>query len=120
MEEQVFENAGGYNDHGVISLQDRKRLAENGMVVVSLSVSPVDGRLLSEPDVIVRGLLDASDTEAITRDLKDVAKTILEDCSAGRAEDITALNSVLEAALGEYLSKKTKRNPVILPVIKEI
>lgn len=117
---RVFVDGYGVGDVGSVVLRDRKHLAEDGMIVVVLSLSREDGGLISGPDIVTRGFVYVKESEALMEELRQVAMQALEDCQARKVLDWTAIKSAIKSDLSGYLYKKTKRNPMILPVIMEI
>jgi len=104
---------------GSVVLRDRKHLAQDGMIVVVVSLSGEDGALVSGPDIITRGFVYVKESEGLMEELRTVALDALCSCHSG-AGDWSAIKGSIKAALSTYLYKKTKRNPMILPVIMEV
>ncbi len=117
---RVFVDGYGVGDVGAVVLRDRKHLAEDGMIVVVASVSADDGGLLSGPDIITRGFIYVKESEALMEELRTVAMDALEKSSRSNRRDWIAVKGDIRDELSEYLFKKTKRNPMILPVIMEV
>ena len=117
---RVFVDGYGVGDVGAVVLRDRKHLAEDGMIVVVASVSAEDGGLLSGPDIITRGFVYVKESEGLMEELKEVALEALERSQRGNYRDWTAIKGDIRDDLSSYLFKKTKRNPMILPVIMEV
>ena len=101
-------------------MRDRKRLAEDGMVVVVMPVSSHDGAILCEPEIITRGFIYVKESEQLMDALQDVATEAIERCQRKNIRDWSAIKSTIKNDLSGYLYKSTKRNPMILPVISEI
>ncbi len=117
---RVFVDGYGVGDVGSVVLRDRKHLAQDGMIVVVFSLSTEDGRLISGPDIITRGFVYVKESEELMDDLREVAMEALESCQDQRITDWTAIKSAIKNELSTFLYRKTKRNPMILPVIMEI
>ena len=117
---KVLVDGTGVGDVGAVVLRDRQHLAQDGMVVVIVNLSSEDGSLVTMPDILTRGFIYVKESEELMRELKDIVMITLEQCVTGKVKDWAALRSVIKADLSEYLYKKTKRNPMILPVITEI
>lgn len=117
---RVFVDGYGVGDVGAVVLRDRKHLAEDGMIVVVASMSGEDCTLVSGPDIITRGFVYVKESEGLMEDLRKVAVAALQACQDQRVKDWTALKSQIKNDLSAFLYKKTKRNPMILPVIMEI
>ncbi len=117
---KVFVDGSGVGDVGSVVLRDRKHLAQDGMVVVVVSLSGQDGNLISGPDVITRGFVYVKESEELIAELRELTINALEDCRNKNITDWATIKSTIRAKLSDYLYKKTKRNPMILPVIMEI
>ena len=117
---RVFVDGYGVGDVGAVVLRDRKHLAEDGMIVVVCSVSADDGGLLSGPDIITRGFIYVKESEGLMEELKTVALESLEKSQRANRWDWNAIKGDIRDDLSAYLFKKTKRNPMILPVIMEV
>ncbi len=117
---KVFVDGYGVGDVGSVVLRDRKHLAEDGMIVVVASLSGEDGALVSGPDIITRGFVYVKESEGLMEELRAVALEALERCQEERATDWATIKSAIKNDLSGFLYKKTKRNPMILPVIMEV
>ena len=117
---KVFVDGSGVGDVGSVVLRDRKHLAEDGMIVVCVSLSSQDGALVTGPDIITRGFIYVKESEDLMEELRVVALEAIERCGRKRVRDWTAIKSAIKNDLSGYLYKTTKRNPMILPVIMEI
>ncbi len=117
---RVFVDGYGVGDVGSVVLRDRKHLAEDGMIVVALSMSAEDGGLISGPDIITRGFVYVKESDALMEELRRVTLDTIEHTSTRYATDWAALKTAIKDELSGYLYKKTKRDPMILPVILEV
>ena len=117
---QVFVDGAGVGDVGSVVLRDRKHLAEDGMIVVCVSISSQDGGLITGPDIITRGFIYVKESEELMDSLRDVAMEAIERCQRKRIRDWNTIKTAIKNDLSGYLYKTTKRNPMILPVIMEI
>ena len=117
---KVLVDGTGVGDVGSIVLRDRKHLAQDGMLVVIVNLSAEDGSLISGPDIITRGFIYVKESESLMNELKDIVLESLQDCANDHITDWATLKSTIKSDLSNYLYKKTKRNPMILPVIMEI
>jgi len=117
---RVFVDGYGVGDVGSVVLRDRKHLAQDGMIVVVVSLSGEDGTLISGPDIITRGFVYVKESEKLMEDLRGVAMESLEHCQVRSKADWAAIKTAIKSDLSGYLYKKTKRNPMILPVIMQI
>ncbi len=117
---RVFVDGYGVGDVGSVVLRDRKHLAEDGMIVVVASLSREDGSLVSGPDIITRGFVYVKESEGLMEELKGVAQEAIRASSVRGSRDWAALKTQIKSDLSGYLYKKTKRNPMILPVVMEV
>jgi ribonuclease J len=117
---QVFVDGYGVGDVGSVVLRDRRHLAQDGMIVVVLSMSGEDGALVSGPDIITRGFVYVKESEGLMEELRQVALDALENVSDRYFTDWSAIKGAIKGDLSNYLYKKTKRSPMILPVIMEV
>ncbi len=117
---QVFVDGYGVGDVGSVVLRDRRHLAQDGMIVVVLSMSGEDGALVSGPDIITRGFVYVKESEGLMEELRQVALDALENVNDRYFTDWSAIKGAIKGDLSNYLYKKTKRSPMILPVIMEV
>ena len=117
---QVFVDGLGVGDVGSVVLRDRRHLAQDGMIVVVLSMSGEDGALVSGPDIITRGFVYVKESEGLMEELRQVALEAINSVDARYSTDWSAIKGAVKGDLSNYLYKKTKRSPMILPVIMEV
>jgi len=117
---RVLVDGTGVGDVGAVVLRDRKHLAQDGMIVVIVNLSSEDGSLVTGPDILTRGFIYVKESEELMRELKDVVTNTLEQCISEKITDWASLRGSIKADLSAHLYKRTKRNPMILPVITEI
>ena len=117
---QVFVDGYGVGDVGSVVLRDRRHLAQDGMIVVVLSMSGEDGALVSGPDIITRGFVYVKESEGLMEELRQVALEAINSVDARYSTDWSAIKGAVKGDLSNYLYKKTKRSPMILPVIMEV
>ena len=117
---KVFVDGYGVGDVGAVVLRDRQHLAQDGMIVVVVSMSGEDGQVISGPDIITRGFVYVKESEALMEELRRVAVEALTRCADRNIRDWAAIKGEIKGELSNFLYKKTKRNPMILPVIMEV
>jgi len=117
---QVFVDGYGVGDVGSVVLRDRRHLAQDGMIVVVLALSGEDGGLVSGPDIITRGFVYVKESEGLMEELRQVALEAVLSIDDRFANDWSAIKATIKNDLSNYLYKKTKRSPMILPVIMEV
>ena len=110
----------GVGDVGNIVLRDRKHLAEDGIIVVVVTMSKKDGKVLSGPDVISRGFVYVRESEDLMEEAKAVARNSLEKSAKKKQNDWASLKSGMKSSMSDFLYMKTKRKPMVLPVIMEV
>ncbi|MBO4592307.1 MAG: ribonuclease J [Eubacterium sp.] len=116
----VFVDGLGVGDVGNIVLRDRQHLSENGLIVVSITLDSVSGQVLAGPDIVSRGFVYVREAELLMEQCKDVVSETLYRCIEGGDADWNKIKSCIKEDLGEFLWQRTKRSPMILPVISEI
>lgn len=110
----------GVGDVGNIVLRDRKHLAEDGIIIVFVTMSKKDGKILGGPDVISRGFVYVRESEDLMEEAKAIARGALEKCAKRKQSDWASLKSSLKSSMSDFLYSKTKRKPMVLPVIMEV
>lgn len=116
----VFVDGLGVGDVGNIVLRDRQHLSENGLIVVSITLDSVSGQVLAGPDIVSRGFVYVREAELLMEQCKDCVSETLYSCIESGGADWNKIKSCIKEDLGEFLWQKTKRSPMILPVISEI
>jgi ribonuclease J len=116
----IYVDGTGVGDVGSVVLRDRKHLAQDGMLVVVLSVSSEDGSLISGPDIITRGFVYVKESGGLMDDLRELVLASLESCRTSEIRDWATIMATIKADLSASLYKSTKRSPMILPVIMEV
>ncbi len=110
----------GIGDVGNVVLRDRRLLSQDGLVVVCITLSSIDGALLTEPDIISRGFIYMKDNEDLINHSKQMVQTFIEKLSSDKLRDWPYIKNEIRHQLKEFLYAKTKRTPMILPMIIEI
>lgn len=110
----------GVGDVGNIVLRDRQNLAENGIIIVVLTLEKYSNQILAGPDIVTRGFVYVRESENLIEDAKDVVTDALVECLESRNADWGKIKMVVKDSLGEYIWKKMKRSPMILPIIMEV
>lgn len=110
----------GVGDVGNIVLRDRKHLSEDGLMIVVVTISKEDGKVLAGPDIISRGFVYVRESEDLMDGAKNLIKDVLVECEENNIKEWAYLKNNIKENLKEYLYQKTKRNPMILPIIMEV
>lgn len=117
---KVLVDGLGVGDVGSIVLRDRRHLAEDGLIVVVATIDPVQGCVVAGPDIVSRGFVYVRESEELIDQAKDVARRTLEDCCRSRAHDWNTMKTRLREDLSRMIFQKTKRSPMILPIIMDV
>ena len=109
----------GVGDVGNIVLKDRQKLSQDGLIIVVLTMD-ANGLLLAGPDVITRGFVYVRESENLMEEIKKLLRKELQKCEEKGISDWASIKSILREKLHDYIYKKTKRDPMILPIIMEV
>ena len=109
----------GVGDVGNIVLRDRQNLAENGIIIVVLTLEKFSNQLISGPDIVSRGFVYVRESEGLMDDAKAIVEKSVQHCLDKNISDWSKIKGIIKDDLSDYLWKKIKRNPVILPIIME-
>jgi len=117
---KVMVDGLGVGDVGNIVLRDRQHLSSDGLIIVVLTMDSGTGDIIAGPDVISRGFVYVRESENLMDDLKKTLSDTLENCSRGELKDWSNIKNLIKDNLRSYIYQKTKRNPMILPIIMEV
>ena len=110
----------GVGDVGNIVLRDRQNLAENGIIIVVLTLEKYTNQILAGPDIVTRGFVYVRESENLIDNAKEVVTEALLDILDNSTADWGKIKMVVKDSLGEYIWKTMKRSPMILPIIMEV
>ena len=110
----------GVGDVGNVVLRDRQHLAEDGIMIVVLALDSASGQLVSGPDLVSRGFVYVKESDELMDEARELMSDVLEDCIGKGCSDWGKIKSAVKDSLGDYIWKKTKRRPMILPIIMEV
>ena len=110
----------GVGDVGNIVLRDRQLLSENGMIIVVVSLDRKTARVVSGPDIVTRGFVYVRENEPLIEEIKDVARHELEKCEDQGIRDWATIKTRVREAMMKYIFTKTKRQPMILPILMDV
>lgn len=110
----------GVGDVGNIVLRDRQNLSENGIIIVALTLEKYSNQLLAGPDIVSRGFVYVRESENLMEEAREVVQYAIEDCLSRNVSDWGRIKNVIKESLSDFLWKKMKRNPMILPIIMEV
>ena len=110
----------GVGDVGNIVLRDRQHLSQDGLIVIVLTMSSTTGEVVAGPDVISRGFVYVRESETLMDDVKSVVRHEIKKCEERGVRDWATIKTSVRENLRDYIFMKTKRNPMIIPIIMEV
>ena len=116
----IFVDGLGVGDVGNIVLRDRQNLAQNGIIVVVLTLEKHSNQLLAGPDIVSRGFVYVRESEDLLEEAHAVVVDAVDDCLSRRMSDWGKIKNVIKDSLSDFLWKRMKRSPMILPIIMEV
>ena len=117
---QIFVDGLGVGDVGNIVLRDRKHLSQDGILTVVVTLSKDNKTIVAGPDIISRGFVYVRESEGLMDEARDIVKIVLSECERSKITDWATIKSRIRDELRNFLYEKTKRKPMILPIIMEI
>ncbi|MBR6939747.1 MAG: ribonuclease J [Clostridia bacterium] len=117
---KVFVDGSGVGDVGSVVIRDRKHLSEDGIIVVTAAVDYETRQLIAGPEVISRGFVYVKESEELIENARKVAEKALDNCYYANVYDLNSIKGKVKDAVSRFVYDKTKRNPIILPVILEV
>lgn len=117
---KVLVDGLGVGDVGSIVLRDRQHLSQDGLIVIVLTMDSSTGEVVAGPDVISRGFVYVRESENLMDDVKNVVRREISKCEEKGVRDWATIKSTVRENLRDYIFSKTKRNPMIIPIIMEV
>lgn len=117
---RVLVDGLGVGDVGNIVLRDRKQLSEDGILIVVLAINRQTGQIVAGPDIVSRGFVYVRESEMLIDEAKQKVKCVLDKCSEKGKVEWATYKSQIRDALSRFLYDKTRRRPMILPIITEV
>ena len=117
---RVLVDGLGVGDVGNIVLRDRQHLSQDGLIVIVLTMDASTGEVVAGPDVISRGFVYVKESENLMDDVKSVVRHEIKKCEERGIRDWATIKSAARENLRDYIFMKTKRNPMIIPIIMEV
>lgn len=117
---QIFVDGLGIGDIGNIVLRDRRQLSADGILITVITLNQSDGRLLNEPDTISRGFIYVRNSDTLMEEVNKLVKDTLEKMSPADLGQWNIMKQTIKDVLSKFLYEKTKRRPMILPIIIEV
>ena len=116
----VFVDGLGVGDVGNIVLRDRQLLSQNGLLIIVVTLDKYSNNLIAGPDIVSRGFVYVRESETLMEDCRAVVEEALEKCLRKNVTDWGKIKTTIKDSLSEFLWKRTKRSPMILPIITEV
>ena len=117
---KILIDGSGIGDVGNIVLRDRKNLSESGLIIAVATVSIKEGILMSGPEIISRGFVYVRENEELMNETKDVATKAIIHALEGGVNDWGELKAIMKNAISKFIFTKTKRKPIILPILMDL
>lgn len=117
---KVLVDGLGVGDVGNIVLRDRKQLAQDGIMIVVVTIDKESTEVVAGPDIISRGFVYVRESEQLIEQAKDIVKQELKKCQEENITEWSSIKSEVREALGKFLFEQTRRRPMILPIIMEV
>ncbi|MCH5298661.1 MAG: ribonuclease J [Ruminococcus sp.] len=117
---KVFVDGLGVGDVGSIVLRDRKHLAEDGLIIIVASLDVYDGHVISGPDIVSRGFVYVRESEELLDEIRKLSLDILENCADNNIHEWGAIKNRIKDEVSKMISQKTRRSPMILPILQEV
>ena len=110
----------GVGDVGNVVLRDRQHLAEDGIIIVVVTLDSASGQVLSGPDLVSRGFVYVKESDELMEEARELMEKVMDNCVSKGCTDWGKIKSSVKDSLGDFIWKKTKRRPMILPIIMEV
>ncbi|MCL2486308.1 MAG: ribonuclease J [Oscillospiraceae bacterium] len=117
---RVLVDGLGVGDVGGVVLRDRKHLGQDGLIIAAFTVDSVTGEVISGPDVISRGFVYVRESEPLMAEARDLVRDIIDEAAGQRGYDRSAVKTRIRDDLSRMLYTRTRRSPMILPIIMEV
>ena len=117
---KVFVDGLGVGDVGSIVLRDRKHLGQDGLIIIVASLDVYDGHVISGPDIVSRGFVYVRENEGLIDEVKKLALDILEDCAEKNIHEWGIIKNRIKDEISKLIAQKTRRAPMILPILQEV
>ena len=108
----------GVGDVGNVVLKDRQSLSQNGIMIVSLAIEKHSAQIIAGPEIVTRGLIYVKENEEIIEEARNVVLKAIDECR--KYKDMARVRNTIRNELSDYIWRRMKRTPIILPVISEV
>ena len=116
----VMIDGNGVGDVGNIVIRDRQRLADDGIIIIVMTLDSISGQVLAGPDIVSRGFVYVRNSESLMDEMQNFLNNTIEYCVDRRITDWGKIKTEVKDAIGEFVWKETKRRPMIMPIIMEV
>jgi ribonuclease J len=116
----VFVDGLGVGDVGSIVLRDRKHLGQDGLIIIVASLDVYDGHVISGPDIVSRGFVYVRESEELLDQVRELCLSILEDFAERNIHEWGVIKNKIKDDVAKLISQKTRRSPMILPILQEV
>jgi ribonuclease J len=117
---RVLVDGLGVGDIGNIVLRDRKQLSQDGILIMVVTLNKQNGKILAGPDIVSRGFVYVRESEELMEEIKEKAKQCLQKCEQNDITNWSTIKTSVRDVLGRFLYEKTRRKPMILPILMEV
>lgn len=117
---KVYVDGLGVGDVGNIVIRDRQQLSQDGMVIVTMVMEKGSGHIIAGPDIVSRGFIYMRDSEALIREMSKRANAVIDRCADNNIKEWNVIKTQVRDTLSRYIYEKTRRRPMILPIIQEV
>ena len=117
---KVYVDGLGVGDVGNIVIRDRQQLSQDGMVIVTMVLEKGSAQVLAGPDIVSRGFIYMRDSEALIREMTRRVDAVIERCADNNITEWNVIKTQIRDTLSRYIFEKTRRRPMILPIIQEV
>ena len=117
---RVLVDGLGVGDVGNVVLRDRKHLSEDGLVIIVATVDSKTGKVLAGPDLVSRGFVYVRENESLMDGAQSIVENALDRCVDEHVRDWNSVKTRVREALSSYIYRRTKRSPMILPILMEV
>lgn len=116
----IMIDGNGVGDVGNIVIRDRQRLADDGIIIIVMTLDSISGQVIAGPDIVSRGFVYVRNSETLMDEMQTVLNNTMEYCVDRRITDWSKIKTEVKDAIGDFVWKETKRRPMILPIIMEV
>ena len=117
---KVFVDGLGVGDVGSIVLRDRKHLGQDGLIIIVASLDVYDGHVISGPDIVSRGFVYVRESEELLDEVREKCLAILEDFAEQNVHEWGIIKNRIKDDVAKLIAQKTRRSPMILPILQEV